>query len=106
MLRILIKTTGRHQSIPGNDGVMPEPPAMIGQLSLEFVFIALFTIAAVFIDSGDQFVRVILKIIYLCGFEPYIIHTGFFGQFFYIFYLVLIGFYHQELEYNKGLFTF
>jgi len=85
---------------------MPEPPALIGQFSLELMAVLRFAVTAVFINGGDQLVGVVFKIIYLGRFEPHIVHTHFFGQLLYIFYLVFVWFYHQELEHDKRFFTF
>src|SRR5882757_10470505 len=66
---------------------------------------AVFLIAAVFIQCGDELVGVVFIIVYLCRFKPYGVHAYFGGQFFYVFYLVLVGFYHEKLENDKRRFT-
>src|ERR1700745_66727 len=51
-------------------------------------------------------IGIVLKIIYLGGFEPNIIHTHFFRQSLYIFHLVFIWLYYKELKNDKWRFTF
>ena len=51
-------------------------------------------------------IGVVLIIVYLRGFQPHIIHAYFCCKFFYIFYLVFIRLYNQELKNNKWRFTF
>src|SRR5687768_13010487 len=85
---------------------MPEPPALISQLSFKFSAIFSFTVAAVFINCRDQVIGIIFIIINLCCFKPNIINTDFLGQPFYIFYLVFIMLYHQKLKNNKWYFAF
>jgi len=43
-------------------------------------------------------VGVVFIIVHLGGFKPHLVYPYFFGQAFYIFHLVFVGFYHQELE--------
>ena len=85
---------------------MPQPPAMIGHFSFERITICCFTVTAEFINGWNKLVGVVFKIINLCGFKPHIIYACFFCQLFYIFHLVFIGFYNQELKNYKWRFTF
>src|SRR3954465_7382885 len=65
----------------------------------------IFFITAVLRKCGDQLVGVICVIVYLSGLETYLVHTDLFSKTPYIIYLVLVGFYHQELEKNKRRFA-
>src|SRR6185312_480961 len=106
MHSVFVKTTWNYHSIPGNHICLPQFPAMI----LQFIFGNLFAffiffIAAEFFIFWYQMIRVIFIIIDLCSFKTNFINPYFFGQFFYIFYLMFIWSYHQKLEKNKWLFA-
>src|SRR5688572_25832701 len=78
---------------------MPGPPAMIVEGVLECMrSVGVCTVTAVFLFSGYQAMGIVFIVIYLCGLEPHIIHAYFVGKELYVIHLVLIGFYHQELE--------
>src|SRR5690348_7705335 len=79
---------------------------MIGQFPFKLISVTCFSISAVFVYGGYKIIGVLFIIIYLCSFEPYIIHSDLFGQLLHFFNLVLIWLYNQELEYNKWRFTF
>jgi len=50
---VFVKTTRSHQAIPCNNRIMPEAPAMVGELSFEFVALAGFAIPAESVEGRD-----------------------------------------------------
>ena len=62
---------------------------MIGEFALERIAFSAFPVTAVFVNGGDQLVRIIFIVIDLRRFEPYIIHPDLFRQNFHFVDLVL-----------------
>src|SRR5579864_7836984 len=79
---------------------------MIGKLIFSHLLsFFIFFIPAEFFINRNQLIGVIFIIINLGGFKTHFINTYFRCQLFYVFNLVLIWFYNQELEEYKWCFA-
>src|SRR5580700_72777 len=102
MFRILIKTTGYHHAIPGNNRCVPQTPAMIVQSILYLKLPKLiFPVSAEFIDRWNQVIWIPLIIVYLRCLKTHFVNSRHFCKFFNILNLVLVWLYHQKLKKDK-----
>lgn len=102
---VFIEAAGGDESVPGDDWILPKSPAVVGQFAFESGAGGVFFIPAVFSDGGDQVVRVILVIVYLCGFQPDVINADRSTQCLYVLDLMFIGSDDEELENDKRGFA-
>src|SRR6185437_5539328 len=85
MLGVLVETAGHYQTIPGDHGRMPKPPAVVFQGILNDIFPAfVFPVTAVSFVRRDEPVRVVLVIVHLGRLEPDLVYAGLLRQSLYI----------------------
>src|SRR6185312_14914826 len=106
MLRIFVKTTRHYQPVPGDDGRMPQTPAMVVEAVLENIgSVPVLVITAVFFIPRYQTVGVVPVVIDLGGFESYLVHPGLLCQTPYVLQLVFVWPDDEELKKHEWLFA-
>ena len=105
VLGVFVEAAGCHQSVPGNDRILPESPASVCDASFVLGTGCCFQVAAVAVDGGDQVVWVVCIIVDLGGFEPDRVDAEGGSQFFHLVDLVFVGLNDEELKDDEGCFA-
>lgn len=107
MLGILVETTGHYRAVPSDNGVVPEPPAMVLVVAFEDIpSVFVLSVPAVFGVGRDQVVGIAFIVVDLSGLQPNLVYTNLPGEALHVFDLVLVVAHHQELEDDKRGFAF